>query len=369
MAAISRMVLSWNDFELNAQNTFKDIWNDQDFADVTLASVDDQQIRVHKVILSSCSSFFQNILVKNPHQNPLIYLKGINMKNLELLMKFIYLGQCEVGQGELDLFLAAGKDLKVKGLMEEVSVMPELEQLVAKQKEERSPSFDTEGKEGIYIKVKHEVDETFNQDMGREFDDNCDIIKRNTYEIEENVITNRQCKKTCLASDSVGRKPIENSAMEVLKSKSDEISSCDQCEFKTKKKHLNHHKRSTHGGIQYFCSECDFKTSQQGNLTFHKRAKHEGIRFKCDYCGHLSTQKGSLDRHINAKHSGEERQIYSCDQCDFKVFLKSTLEKHTRSIHGGEWITCSMCDFRSTVESTVTKHQESKHNLTPETAA
>ena len=114
--------MCWDHFETNAPNTFRNLWNDQDFADVTLATVDNQQIRAHKVILSSCSKFFRDIFLMNPHQNPLLYLKGIRYKELALVIKFIYLGQCEVGQYELSDFLATGTDLKVGGLMEDVNL-------------------------------------------------------------------------------------------------------------------------------------------------------------------------------------------------------------------------------------------------------
>ena len=51
--------------------------NDQAFTDVTLATLDNQHVSAHKIILSSGSTFFKNILVRNLHQNPLIYLKDI----------------------------------------------------------------------------------------------------------------------------------------------------------------------------------------------------------------------------------------------------------------------------------------------------
>ena len=81
--------LCWDNFETNAPITLRKLWYDQYFADVTLATVDDKQIRVHKVILSSCSQFFRNVLLKNPHHNPRLYLK---FKELAMVMKFIYLG-------------------------------------------------------------------------------------------------------------------------------------------------------------------------------------------------------------------------------------------------------------------------------------
>ena len=96
------------------------MWNDLDFADVTLATADYQQIRAHKVILSSCSQFFRNILLNNPHQNPLLYLKGIKHRELVLVTQFIYLGQCQAKHENVGAFLATGKDLEVSGLMEGV---------------------------------------------------------------------------------------------------------------------------------------------------------------------------------------------------------------------------------------------------------
>ena len=116
------MEMRWDHSETNAPNTFRKLWNDQDFADVTLATADNKQIRAHKVILSSCSEFFKNIFLKNPHQNTLLYLKGIRYKELTMVIKFIYLGQCEVGQNELQDFLTTGNYLKVGGMIEDVNL-------------------------------------------------------------------------------------------------------------------------------------------------------------------------------------------------------------------------------------------------------
>ena len=115
----SDLVLSWKDFAINAPNAFRQLWDDQDFADVTLVTVDELQVKAHKVILSSVSPFFKNILQKNPHQNPLIYLKDINHKELDRIIRFVYLGQCEVEMEQLENFLVIGKALGVRGLKEE----------------------------------------------------------------------------------------------------------------------------------------------------------------------------------------------------------------------------------------------------------
>merc|ERR1712202_31950 len=90
--------LTWNDFEHCASNSFKDLLSQSDFVDVTLVSEDEQEMKAHKVVLSACSPVLKNILVRNPHQHPLIYLTGVKSQELKSLINFMYLGQAEVGQ-------------------------------------------------------------------------------------------------------------------------------------------------------------------------------------------------------------------------------------------------------------------------------
>ena len=48
-----KLCLQWNDFKSNIRSAFSELRKDQDFADVTLACEDGQQILAHKVILAS----------------------------------------------------------------------------------------------------------------------------------------------------------------------------------------------------------------------------------------------------------------------------------------------------------------------------
>ena len=113
--------LEWNEFEGVAAKTFKDLLADNNFTDVTLACEDDKQINAHKIILSSCSTFFERIFLKNSSKNLLIYLKGITFKDLGMIMRFIYLGEAEVDQGDLQGFLKASKELEITGLTQNLA--------------------------------------------------------------------------------------------------------------------------------------------------------------------------------------------------------------------------------------------------------
>ena len=110
-----KFCLRWNDFESNISLAFRELRDDNEFFDVTLAC-DDEQIQSHKMILSACSPFFRNILRRNPHQHPLLYLKGVKYTDLQAVLNFMYHGEVSIAQEELNSFLAVAEDLKVKGL-------------------------------------------------------------------------------------------------------------------------------------------------------------------------------------------------------------------------------------------------------------
>jgi len=110
-----KFCLRWNDFESNISVAFRELRDDKDFFDVTLAC-DDEQIQAHKVILSACSPFFRNILRRNPHQHPLLYLKGVKYSDIQSVLNFMYHGEVNVAQEELNSFLAVAEELRVKGL-------------------------------------------------------------------------------------------------------------------------------------------------------------------------------------------------------------------------------------------------------------
>jgi len=110
-----KFCLRWNDFEGNISSAFRELREDKDFFDVTLACAD-EQIQAHRVILSACSPFFRNVLKRNPHQHPLLYLKGVTYNDLQSVLNFMYHGEVNVAQEELNSFLAVAEDLKVKGL-------------------------------------------------------------------------------------------------------------------------------------------------------------------------------------------------------------------------------------------------------------
>ena len=110
------LCLQWNDFKDNVKRAFGNLREDRDFSDVTLACEDGHQMEAHKVILAASSPFFRNLLVKNRHAHPMIYMRGLKSEDLLAIIDFLYCGEANVLQENLDTFLGIAAELKLEGL-------------------------------------------------------------------------------------------------------------------------------------------------------------------------------------------------------------------------------------------------------------
>ena len=109
-----KLCLQWNDFKENAIGSLGSLKDHRDFLDVTLAAEDGKQVEAHKVILAISSPFFLNLLKRNKHPHPLIYMKGIKSEDLLAIVDFLYFGEANIYQENLDSFLAIAEELQPK---------------------------------------------------------------------------------------------------------------------------------------------------------------------------------------------------------------------------------------------------------------
>ena len=132
----------WDDFDENVKSSFGSLREDNDFTDVTLACEDGQQFEAHKVILASSSPFFQNILKGIEHTHPFLYLSGMKGDELSAILDFLYCGEANVDQKNLESFLAIAEHLQLNGLMGE----RETESMIGEKARNTSGSIFTEDK-------------------------------------------------------------------------------------------------------------------------------------------------------------------------------------------------------------------------------
>ena len=281
--------LKWKYLNSNRSSSFSDVFEQKSFADVTLVSDDHIPFQTHRYILSAFSPVFKDILLNNPHSHPLIFLRGVNHKELNSILQFIYLGKASVYHRNMKRFAQVAKDLQIKQLAS-IIMGPE-------------PEDDLDNNVSISNKDIHE-EQTENKYAGRSYSSIADDINNLDIPGSEELWSGMQLLYTCKECES---------------------------SYNTKKG-LNLHTNNKHEGIVHFCHNCGYKTTNKSHLKKHKESVHEGVKYQCNQCGYQATEKGSLKRH---KLSVHESIKYQCNQCDYQATDKGHLRRHKVSVHEG----------------------------------
>lgn len=111
--------LRWNNHLQNLQTLFENLYIEQSLIDVTI-SCSDGLLYAHKLLMSACSPYFEQILKDNPCEHPVMILKGINRREMSLLLEYMYKGAVDVAEEDLDNMLDTATELQIKGLIQGV---------------------------------------------------------------------------------------------------------------------------------------------------------------------------------------------------------------------------------------------------------
>ena len=242
MSTSEKFCLKWNDFQDNISSAFGSLRDDADLTDVTLVCEDGQQVEAHKVILAASSPFFLNMLRRNKHSHPLIYMRGIKSEQLVALVDFLYHGEANILQENLDIFLAIAEELKLKGLTGD---------------RDTSEIYETTMDEKPKVK---------------EFLQTSQISKQKKIHNEEPVLR------------YIDAKCEEESVLETsLVLQSDMFSGgLKELDEKIKLMYIKTKRDAQHIWI---CKICGKETSSNGNMRNHIEANHiEGISLPCNFC-------------------------------------------------------------------------------------
>ena len=114
---MEKFTLKWNDFQPNVTKSFQRLRHEKDFSDVTLIGDDYQPLWAHKVVLFSSSEYFKNVLYNSRnHSNPVLCMEGLSKGDLSNVLDYIYNGELQIHQEDLDKFLKIAERLKLDGL-------------------------------------------------------------------------------------------------------------------------------------------------------------------------------------------------------------------------------------------------------------
>ena len=270
MTTKEKFSLKWDNFQDNLNSVFGLLRDDKDFSDVTLACEDGNHVEAHKVILASSSPVFHNLLIKNKHSHPLIYIRGVKIEDLAAILDFLYFGVANVYQDDLDTFLSLAEDLKVKGLHGTGSIKDGNLHTPSKITPDKNPKYQRH-----HYEMKHDKTKDDAAVLNSEGTSNNEIILADVQGVH-NKPNNKVKPFSCLYGDE---------------------SFLLNGSLKTNLKTLT-------GMKSFTCSECDKTFNHKGNLKTYKMV-HAGERpFVCTQCSRSFTQSGNLRTHqlIHNKH-------------------------------------------------------------------
>merc|ERR1719189_1778689 len=108
-----KFCLKWKDFFSNVSQSFGKMRNEEYLHDVTLVGDDHTQISAHKLVLSACSEYFKEIFKRNKHSKTLMCLEGLSKQDLKNVLDYMYNGEIQIYQEELDRFLSVAQRFKL----------------------------------------------------------------------------------------------------------------------------------------------------------------------------------------------------------------------------------------------------------------
>ena len=232
--------LKWNDFQTTVSNAFRKLRSSDNFYDVTLVSDDQQQVSAHKVVLSSSSGYFKNILTSNKHSHPLLCLNGVNKRDLDNILDFIYNGEIQIYQDHLDQFLNIAQRFQLEGLLQG--------------KEENEPT------------------EQFKEDKTFTEKDTMDHVLE--IETKGNIVKTQNDKKLVVVESA----------------KFENIKELDQT--------LNEMIERVDGGSGRICIPCGKLSRDITDARKHAEVHIEGLSFPCLHCKKTFSTRNSHSHHI-----------------------------------------------------------------------
>ena len=229
--------------------------DDPDFSDVTLVCDDNQQIKAHRIILTACSPFFNTVLKSNNHSHPMIYMRGTKAKDMAAIVDYIYNGEANIFQEDMDGFLALAEELKLKGLA------------------------NADSEDIILDNGSNRAEETGPKHQQQEFIDNKDVTSLRTSKVLESPIPPSDTNKVFVSA---------NISVEDLKEKLDSLM-----------------ERVNDGVNSWKCTLCGKinKEPTKQNMRTHIETRHiEGLSFPCSQCDFVCKSNNAFYKHISRHH-------------------------------------------------------------------
>ena len=185
----------------------------------------------------------------------MIYMRGLKAKDLVAIVDFIYHGEANIYQEDLDGFLALAEELQLKGLTGSENEV-----------RERDDNYDQKN-------ATQEVKE--NQSIIRDFKDFAGTIEAEDKSENSSIVQVNPAKVLVTPhSDLENIKAQINSMMEKV----------------------------LDGNKRWRCRVCGKESKERQDMSRHIETHMEGISYPCNQCGKVSRSSNALKTHLSTFH-------------------------------------------------------------------
>ena len=385
--------LEWKMYESISSNSFRALYTDTDFTDVTLACEDNKQISAHKVVLSSCSEMLKKILLENPHPHPLIFLQGLTIRDLQQLKKSMYLGTAYVEEREMKTFISVSKTFlnnqpyqppaTEETILDEGKIFKQAEIVLAESKRVKNTGVQLNqfaGKrelkklECTFCDWSHRSHNKLTRHMRNKHTGksmhckNCDFKTSTLEKLEIHERRDHNMEKiSCPLCETqfISKSSLKNH-IRIVHEKNYSTAVCKYCDFSTKQATEMERHRKLHEENMILCDQCEYKTTKAFRLRQHRDRLHDTTEHFCKSCDYKSNTRRQLYYHDRAVHRG---LTYNCEVCGFKTARSGNLRQHQRRKHGGERFQCVFCNFGDSEKNRVILHEKRRHSAMLDSAS
>ena len=320
--------IKWNDFHESITASYRDLRNDNDFTDITLACGDGHQVEAHRNILSSCSPFFKAILKRAKHPHPIIYMRGMSEDDISSLLNFLYYGETKVLHQNLQQFLSLAKELQLKGL----------DQDDHDDRNQQTNSFEQPNVKNQETIIKQEVSNVLHENTNPKSSQN---LTENKYSDLRNETVNQTAFITGELDNVIGIQETKENLTLV----EENITLVEETKPKVKRKYTkrafntvaeptkpkNKRKswpRADMNQLPSYQVDPSITEEELDDKIDSMMTLGEGNQLVCTVCGMITREKSNMVNHIEGQHI--EGILHPCNLCLRQFKCRAALKIHSQ---------------------------------------
>ena len=234
--------LKWNDYQSNVSKSFSLFRNESYLHDVTLVSEDHKHISGHKLVLSACSEYFRRIFQETKQTQPIICLDGINSTDLKNVLDYVYDGEVNILESEIQSFISIAQRFKLEGI-------GATDNINQSKREAETNIFNDQEASKTVAKVESFKQESVETQVTPSQDFSLELNKK----MEENIVTNEDGSLSCYLCGKTSGGP-------------------------QKRGHMKQHMEIHMQGLTYSCPKCDKTFRSRNSLYVHTSKIHKDLQ-------------------------------------------------------------------------------------------